>query len=650
MSAMLYFISLLGWALLIKVFIPRLNLGISIFCGYLCELLFSYITILILGIFYPGAYFIIYGGFVSLIAAVIIGHNKIAKKQISFSRSDIFIIFTYFILSTCFVIFLSDGTLKAHDAYSFWARAARELYVFNDGYINSQTNIAHWDYNPIFATLQYAITTVFGWSTKYLFFIIIGYFVTSLCAIIDAMKSGYIHKIVFLLLVILFYPVISTTYSTTFLGADGALALIFITAILYWYSQKQDGFSVTIPVILAATALPAIKLYSGLMLAVVLGVMLGASLIKNKNTGIKIGLIIAITGILFMQFSWSAYYNYNVDRAAYERRIETYAYQGIEKDISSEEPNFNISYFIKGNPRTEQLSSEVDKNNILEMFKLSRNSITLFITANLNNSFLHIYSIIVLTLLAYFYLIRSGEEAEKKRMLQTVICLWSAAIIYITGMFITYLVQPGTSHEPIRYIGVVIIPIVISVFFYICEYWKSNNKKISQSTQIALLITVLILLLGNNPTTIINAYSGKSALEFPAATYVQNILNTNLIKIQETLSDDERILIIDNKEDNVGLGASGVIYAYQYYMLPKRGKVLYYEYGNKDILEQLTVEYLERELIQNRIDTIAIIVDDEDICNKLSAILGIPIDTSIANYIDVKMYDGKFDYCIKSNF
>ena len=55
MSAMLYFISLLGWALLIKVFIPRLNLGIYIFCGYLCELLFSYITILILGIFYPGA-------------------------------------------------------------------------------------------------------------------------------------------------------------------------------------------------------------------------------------------------------------------------------------------------------------------------------------------------------------------------------------------------------------------------------------------------------------------------------------------------------------------------------------------------------------------------------------------------------------------
>lgn len=131
---------------------------------------------------------------------------------------------------------------------------------------------------------------------------------------------------------------------------------------------------------------------------------------------------------------------------------------------------------------------------------------------------------------------------------------------------------------------------------------------------------------------------------------MQNILNTNLIKIQETLSDDERILIIDNKEDNVGISASGVIYAYQYYMLPKRGKVLYYEYGNKDILEQLTVEYLERELIQNRIDTIAIIVDDEDICNKLSAILGIPIDTSIANYIDVKMYDGKFDYCIKSNF
>lgn len=140
------------------------------------------------------------GGIAAVAAIGIWNIYRYRKGQTAIlNKNDLFILLVYVVCIFGFITVLADGALKVHDAYSFWARAARELYLFDKGYFNADTNIAHWDYNPIFATLQYAITKVFGWNTKYLFFVIIGGFVTSMCAIMDFIESGYKAKIAFLI-------------------------------------------------------------------------------------------------------------------------------------------------------------------------------------------------------------------------------------------------------------------------------------------------------------------------------------------------------------------------------------------------------------------------------------------------------------------
>lgn len=646
MFAMCFFISLLGYGLFIKLLFPRLKMGVSMFCAFICMAILSYTFMIVLGIFVFSAYLLMYGGIIAFFVTGIIGWSKYKKNKYCFlNKLDFFVIFVYMACVICFVVLLSDGVLKMHDAYSFWARASRELYLFDKDYFNADTNIEHWDYNPIFATLQYAITKVFGWRTKYLYYVIIGALTTSLCAIIELIKS-YRSKLAFILLSIYFYPMIAITYSTTFLGADGPMALLFVTAVLCWHSREKDDFTSVLPLILATIILPSVKLYSGLMLSVVLGVMFFTSILKNKDRILKIGFAVMVIGILYMQFSWSAYYNYNVDKAIYERSIAVNEYQGIETDNSLEKPVFRMSYLIKGNPRTKQLSTEINKDNVSEMFQLCKKSIMRFVGGTLYNSSLYIVTIVFLTMFAYIVLAKAERNAGSRQMFHTIIWLWIAAIIYLLGMFGTYLVQPGTANEPIRYIGVVVIPMVISLLYYACKYWDEKGKLISEISQKILLIVLLILMLDCKPEKVLEAYSAGKSLEYKPATYVKNVLENELNEIWELFSDEERVLIIDNKEENKGLGSSGVIYAYRYYALPRRGTALYFEFENKETIENTDDDFWERTLRQNRIDKIIVMSDDKDLQNKLTNVFGISINGEV-QLIDVVIKDGNINYSLE---
>lgn len=648
MWAIFFFISLLGWGIAIKALMPAIKLGVSIFCAFISMLLFSYTSMIVFGIFAPSAYLLIWGGIIAFVVVGVFNLYKYQKGQSGIlEKEDLFVVLVYGVCAVGFVAVLSDGTLKAHDAYSFWARAARELYLFNKGYFNADTNIAHWDYNPIFATLQYAITKVFGWSTKYLYFVIIGCFVASMCAIMDSIKAGYKAKIVFLILTVFFYPSIAMTYSTAFLGADGSMALLFVVGVLSWCGREKNDFISALPVVLSAIILPAVKLYSGLMLAAVLIIMIGISFWKNRDRYIKISLLAMIIGVLYMQFSWSAYYNYNADKAAFERRVANYEYQGIENDISSEEPHFKISYFFKGNPRTKQLSTDVNGNTISEMIVLSKSSIKMLMVGSLYNSPMSITTMVLLTIIAYLFLAREEKKVSERRMKNTAIWLLVAAVIYICGMFGTYIVQPGTANEPIRYVGVVVIPMVISLLYYACEYWGDQREQLSGISKNILLAVMLILVLGSNSLRLWNAYSADESLEYQPAAYARNMLENEFGVITDYVSNDERILIIDNKKENAGLGDSGVVYAYQYYMLPSRGRMLYFDFGDKGAAESMTDEYLEAVLLQSRIDVMAIVADGEEIRERLSSILGIYIESGKTYLINVEVQDGNIEYTLR---
>ncbi len=650
MLGMLFFVSLLGWGLVVKTLVPRIGLGVSIFCALIGMLLFSYTSMIIFGVFASGAYLLMGGGIAAFVAVGICCIYRYRKEQaVLLNKNDLFIILVYVMCIIGFVMMLSDGALKVHDAYSFWARAARELYLFDKGYFNADTSIAHWDYNPIFATLQYAITKAFGWSTQYLFFVIIGCFVTSMCAIMDFIEAGYKAKIIFLVLTVLFYPSIAVTYSTTFLGADGSMALLFVTGVLCWNCRKKSDWAAALPTVLAAVVLPAVKLYSGLMLAAVLVIMVLVTFRKRGNRAAMIVFVAMIAGVLYMQFSWSAYYNYNVDKAAYERRVKNYEYQGIDNDITAEEPKFKISYLFKGNPRTTQLSTGVDDGSISEMVALSKSSIKTFLVGGVYNSPMSIATMVLLVMTAYAFLAWEERKTGRKEMENTAVWICVAAAVYVAGMFGTYLVQPGTANEPTRYIGVVVIPMVIVLLYYACKYWEEQDGKLSAISKNILLSVLLILIIGSNSLRIWNAYSADQSLEYRPATYAREILENELGIIEEFVSADERVLIIDNNRENEGLGESGIIHAYQYYLLPRRGKMIYFDFGNQAAVETMTDEYLKTMVVQYRIDVMAIIADGEEMQNRMSDILGIPIEAERVYLVDTEFYDGEINYMLRNN-
>lgn len=648
MLALSYFVSLLGYGLVIKTLLPRLKLGVAIFCAFICMAFFSYTFMIILGVFAFSAYLLIFGG---IFAFIIIGITELIKykkrRDQCLSKSDLFTILVYLMFVSFLIILLSDGVFKEHDAYSFWGRAARELYVFDKGYFNADTNIAHWDYNPLFATMQYAVTRVFGWQTKYVYYIIIGMFTTGFCAIMEFIE-GWKQKLAFLFLTILFYPMIVWQHSTTCLGADASLALLFVTGVLCWQSRENEDIASALPTILAAVILPAVKLYSGLMLSIILVIMLFTSIIKNKKTTLRIALGIMLAGILYMQCSWSAYYNYNVDKVEYERAMAAYKYLGggVEPENSLEKPTFKISYFIKGNPRTEKLAMEIGEDNISEMLRLSKQSIDRFVDTDLYNSSMYIVTLVFLSMFAYTLLAKVAWKNKNKEMLYTIIWIWVATIIYVLGMFATYLVQPETEGSVMRYIGVVVIPMVISLLYYTCKYWKCGDEVLSELSSKILLTVLLILILDCKPRKVVDAYSAKQSLEYGSATYVQNEFENELKELWAECSDTDRILIIDNNEKNVKLSRTGLVYAYQYYALPKRGQALYFEYGNKEAVETVTGDYLKEKVISNRIDTLIVMIDDEDLQKKLTDILTIPVNNE-TQIIDVAMVNGDLNYSIR---
>ena len=65
MFAMCFFISLLGYGLFIKLLFPRLKMGVSMFCAFICMAILSYTFMIVLGIFVFSAYLLMYGGIIA---------------------------------------------------------------------------------------------------------------------------------------------------------------------------------------------------------------------------------------------------------------------------------------------------------------------------------------------------------------------------------------------------------------------------------------------------------------------------------------------------------------------------------------------------------------------------------------------------------
>lgn len=642
----LFFGSVLGWGLFLKIFRPKCNMGAALLCSINSMLFLSYVLIILCGAFKAVPFILIYGG---ILALVFSAATYIYKKQYT-QQSDWFIIILFIVLSFFFTLILQEGILKGHDAYSFWARAAKELYAFESNYFNADTNIGHRDYNPIFASLQYCITKVFGWSTKYLYYVIICEVVACLCAIVDCMKISNRIKIIFCVFITYFCPMISEAFSTSVLGADESMALLFAAGVICWYGREDDSIDAALPVIVSAVILPSIKLYSGAMFAVVLAIMAVISLHKKRERLFRIVLPMAV-GILFMQFSWSAYYNYNMDKVTYERVIAGYDYEGVDIPDSLEEPRFKLSYIIKGNPRSKQLVDGGEQiTDISEVVTLCKSTLYTYLNDNIDNSSLRISTIVFLVIFAHVILASYEKKLMNKKILHNIMLVcYGAAFVYVLGIFITYFVQPQTAHSAIRYVGVAVIPLVTGLIFCCCSYWegeKEYGNEISKLSKQILVVIMLLMLLDSDYGRVLSSYRATSKQEYWAAVYVQELFQSELHDIYNNIPVTDRVLLIDNREENVGLSKSGTVYAYQYYTLPKRWDALYYDFSDEELVNNVTDEFFEESFAGKRIDVVVVMTDNVVLQEKLSKLFNVDISSNVCA-INVKCHDGKFIYSLK---
>lgn len=641
----LFYLSIFGYAIFYKLVLPELKIGASLFCSFLTMLAASYFIIIIMGIYIIGAYIIILGGLIVLALSclyIIFKKKKIIKSIFTPS------LFVFLSFITVCILLLNGVEFKHHDAYSFWGRAVREMYEFNTSYFNADSNIGHIDYNPAFPSLEYSVVRVFGWKNEYLFYCIAGCIGVVLSSLTDKFTWKKIkYPILFVIFFVFTYSYLYNTYSINFLGLDGPMCLIFICGLLMWYNRYDNNLASILPIILCIITLPMLKLYSGLMFATILFALMIIEFAKKyiakkedtlKNSPLKTKyIIITLILLLLSQFSWSAYYNYNIDLKDYNDSILKSQYMG-EDFQSQEKPDFSIKYLFNGNPRNDEIKSGFSAQQLSQALDTVKKTLSEFATYKIQDSELTVFTSLMLIILGILLTFRISNDELKRKIKSTCISLIIASLLYTIGTFIALIVQPGIASGMIRYFGVVWIPFAITLFYY-CINVASEHTWSAHKTAFNYIVIIFIILIMN--TSVLSIfYSNVSKKMYEPAIHAKEILS----ELSYNKNTSDRMLIVDNIKYEGDLSVSGVQYCYQYFALPSRLNALYIPYDDYTYANKLTKEYFTSILKDNRINKIIVITDNEKYREIFSEILGISKNTPQPWIVTVEVINKKFIY------
>ena len=632
-----FFISLLGYTLLMKRLLLNIKIGSAFYSAYLGMFLCSYIFVIIFNVYQPAAYIILYVGIVSLIAIFVL---SFIKKDKFLLKQDIKMIIGIIGLLGLFIYLLGDGVFKSHDAYSFWGRAAKELYTFDKFYINPESNMSHTDYNPIMASLQYCITKTFGWKEKYLFYPIIACVTACFTMLCDFIKTFW-GKVLFILMSLCCITFLGSTFSTAFLGADLCLGLIFGTSAIRFVYREDDNITEMLPILLSILILPAIKLYTGLLFSVILIALIILDKIEpfyKKKQYLLIGLVC----ILFMQFSWSVVYNYHIQKKNYAIENNIKEYMGEEY-----EDNFHLSIknLVKGNPRNDSFLNSIDNNDITDnVNSLMNQTLNVFNTHELYGVHLTVIQTFLVFILGILYL-RWTDKGQKERISKCIKIFGISIVLYVGGMFVTYFVEPGTAAEPIRYIGIVAIPII--VLFYFSLFFNFKNKRNKNILFLTILIMILNIRYGG---VITKAYKADDSQGYIYAQYTDKQIKNYIDEVVMQFGIDERILLIDAYDDNFqnyieGKNITGISFSYQYMLLPRRINVLVEDCQNINSLQMYTMNEFDEIIKNERIHKILLLSNDYNRIEFYKSLFGFDeIYHNILTIVDVHVIDGEIKY------
>lgn len=626
----LFFIAIIGYALLIKAIFPGMRIGATFLCAFLGLLASAYVFVILCGFYALAAYALMYGGLALLpiMSVYMLWKRRDLLRQ--FFSAPAFTV--YIVLSLAMIFQLRNATPWEFDSYSFWARAAKELYTTNHFYINSSVNMPHADYHPIFASLQYAITRSFGWKESYLFYVPTACLFIPICALTDGFtRRPRVMALVLTGLFLLLYNVTSITYAIAYLGSDGALGVLFGALAVLWFTRKDDSTGEMVPVTFGLLVLPALKLYSGMLFALVLWFPIflhflrarkQASGTTPKKAKWLLHPMIMLVLILFMQISWNGYYQYSSAVAFEQTKMDQAAYLSGEEEAGKADVPFQISMLWQGNPRNAAMN-QISAEAVSKAISLTKEGLYTLLREPLPGlpvSFLGLlllFGIISVAFLTYLPL----ELKEYYR--KTLGVLIVGSVVYTVGVFATYLVQPATSTSLLRYVGVCSNAISLAILYFAV---RATSQR--EHGSIALLCAISAgIVLSCNPSYIYKTYIFQSAMAYDGAVYAQQIIDTRLETALEQTSIQKRILLIDcTYTDHF---VDGVVNSYHYLLLPRRVQVVVFDPNEE--ASTVSQSWLAEACVNNRIDTVMVVGDSGNSTVKaLVNILGVePYSTNL---------------------
>ncbi|NLO86569.1 MAG: DUF4293 domain-containing protein [Clostridiales bacterium] len=636
LTGALFFVSLLGYALVCMSIFPKLKAGHALLSACAGMLFVSFYGVIALQLMIPTAYLLMIGGLFCFIGGMV---GAMMNKRNLRSRVLSSGMLIYVLGSIAFALLSTHLRVSAdHDALSYWARIVKELFTYDRFPIHANTTMYHSDYIPLFASLQYCIVKVFGWQDPYLSYVTFACMLTSACGIADHVRSklwGLVAGGMSLYAIRLFG---ATYFTFGNIRADAPMVMLFTAAALCLIAEDDEPVNSWLPALLVASIIVGTKIYSGLMFSIVLaGIMLYKTIRSRKTLQkpnarklLRISLA-ALALVLLMQLCWSGLYNYHSALASYESNQAAALMHSLPFD--QERPAFTLRYLFSGNPRTSELSSSLTP----EKFRLVAGLIGSTWTAYTQSKLPYVWFFV----LALIVLIFISAKKERRHITMTLASFLIMALIYVLGLFASYFVQAETSGAATTYLITASTPLMIAGLFYAVRAIAAKERKV-QIAGLGLLGALFICMYPiTTPGMILNKLVNDRDAR-PKMNIAENFY-TNMIDDDITADDSGKLaLLLECSEDASYIGSSSFkTHAYQYYGMPLRVHVFQYAYGDHLASETVNGEYILSTLDERRCELLLLRVEDEEYFSAFAAALGLAPDDDPIGVYDIVRQSGK---------
>ncbi|MDD3334903.1 MAG: hypothetical protein PHI98_05215 [Eubacteriales bacterium] len=637
----LYFFALVGWALALMAFLPRLKVGHALLCA-LCGMLFvSYYGVIAAQVMRPAAYLLLYGGLAALLAGVLllILNRRGLRGRIPSVGMGLFLL-----CAVAGIFLLRDVVISDHDSLSYWARIVKELFTYERFPIHGDTTMYHTDYIPLLASLQYCVMAVFGWQDASILYVTFSCILVAIAAIVDLLDERRGWAALAAVLLLYAYCVMGSPLFST--RADGPISALFAAGVLCLFLRRDDSSTAWLPTFCVTAVLAGFKIYTGLMLALVLGFCMlfsvrGAA--KKERARKKPLLLLSLSALLLclvMQFSWSGLYHYMTRLGDYEAAVAAVPYTGVA--VEGARPVFSLSDLFSGNPRSGQLLSAFSQENLMAVEQLIADTFAAYGQSKLVWLWLFFLPMVPVCLFS--------TRQERGRILALLGVLLTAAVLYLLGLFGSYFVQAETSGAAVNYLVTVTTPLLLALVCLTIRAAASRGKT-AIAGRVALPFVLAGMLLVTPPSAMGEQFTLNHELE--SYSLLAQEYYTTEIGNQLTPEDAKKhaLLIECSYGASEVKSESGKTHAYQYFGMPLYVHVLQYPYGEYDFLDSISTEMLTDMLNGNRCDLLLLRIDDEAYWGSVQDALGLyeDMDWSIAAY-DVIRQDGQLSFQSRAQY